>query len=126
MRLSQKIDIAMVIFPTCESDFPGGSDGKGSAYNARDLGLIPPWGNQESDMTERLHLQVRKLKLGLRDIYLANCQSGHRSSGTEICLSACLSDYIFYTLSILLHCVVRNALPNLSSQRLRHQIRHII
>ena len=25
-------------------DFPGGSDGKASAYNAGDLGLIPGWG----------------------------------------------------------------------------------
>ena len=26
---------------TCSGDFPGGSDGKVSAYNARDLGPIP-------------------------------------------------------------------------------------
>ena len=62
--------------------FPGGSDGKESACNAADLGLIPglgrspeegkgyplvfwpgelhglysPWGHKESDMTERLSL----------------------------------------------------------------------
>ena len=61
-------------------DSPGGSDGKASAYNAGDLGLIPGWGRSpgegngnplqysclenpmdtvhrvtESDMTERLH-----------------------------------------------------------------------
>ena len=66
-------------------DFPGGSDGKVSAYNAEDLGSIPgsgrspgegngnplqysclenskdgvacysPWGRKESDTTERLH-----------------------------------------------------------------------
>ena len=59
-------------------DFPGGSDGKVSAYNVGDLGSIPglgrppgegngnplqysclegysPWGHQESDMTEQLH-----------------------------------------------------------------------
>ena len=63
--------------------FPGSSDGKASAYNAGDLGLIPgsgrspgegngnplqslawkipwmeeysPWGRKESDMTEQLH-----------------------------------------------------------------------
>ena len=29
-------------FPS--KDFPGGSDGKASAYNAGDLGLIPGWG----------------------------------------------------------------------------------
>ena len=66
------------------SDFPGGSDGKASAYNVGDLGLIPGWGRssgegngnplqpgkshgrrslvgysawgcKKSDMTERLH-----------------------------------------------------------------------
>ena len=26
------------------TDFPGGSDGKASAYNAGDPGLIPVWG----------------------------------------------------------------------------------
>ena len=37
-------------------DFPGGSDGKASAYNARDLwGPKSPWGREESHMTERLH-----------------------------------------------------------------------
>ena len=65
-------------------DFPGGSGGKVSVYNAEDLGSIPgsgrspgegsgnplhysclensmdlvgysPWGHKESDMTERLH-----------------------------------------------------------------------
>jgi len=65
-------------------DFPGGSDGKASVYNAGDLGSIPewgrfpgegngntlqysclensmdggswcPWGHKESDTTERLH-----------------------------------------------------------------------
>ena len=65
-------------------DFPGGSDGKASVYNAGDLGSIPgsgrfpgegngnpiqysclenpmdggawcPWGHKESDMTKRLH-----------------------------------------------------------------------
>ena len=65
-------------------DFPGGSDGKASAYNVGDLGSIPgsgrspgegngnplqysclenqaptrllhPWGRKESDMTEGLH-----------------------------------------------------------------------
>ena len=64
-------------------DFPGGSDGKESAFNAGDLGLIPglgrspgegtpvflpgefhgqgslavysPWGCEQSDTTERLH-----------------------------------------------------------------------
>ena len=65
-------------------DFPGGSDGKASVYNAGDLDSIPgsgrfpgegndnplqysclenpvdggtwcPWGCKESDMTERLH-----------------------------------------------------------------------
>ena len=28
----------------CLTGFPGGSDGKGSACNAGDLGLIPGWG----------------------------------------------------------------------------------
>ena len=66
------------------SDFPGGSDGKASVYNAGDPGSIPgwgrvpgegngnplqysclenpmdgvawcPWGHKESDMIERLH-----------------------------------------------------------------------
>ena len=65
-------------------DFPGGSDGKASVYNAGDLGSIPrsgripgegngnplqssclenptdggawcPWGHKESDTTEQLH-----------------------------------------------------------------------
>ena len=86
--------------PTCDShlinlfglgwncfhlDFPGGSDGKVSAYNAGDPGSIPgsgispgegngnplqshgwrslvgycPWGHKESDMTERLPFTLR-------------------------------------------------------------------
>ena len=66
----------------CNEDFPGGSDGKASAYNAGDLGSIPGWGRpsgggngnplrysclenpmnggvwggKESDTTERLHV----------------------------------------------------------------------
>ena len=68
-------------------NFPGGSDGKASAYNAGDLDLIPglgrspgegngnpllpgkshgwrsllgdsPWGHKELDMTEQLHLSA--------------------------------------------------------------------
>ena len=68
-------------------DFPGGSDGKASVYNAGDLGSIPgsgrfpgegngnplqdsclenpmdggawcPWGHKESDTTERLHFHL--------------------------------------------------------------------
>ena len=57
-------------------DFPGGSDGKASVYNAGDLGSIPglgrcpgegkgssilawriPWGHKELDTTEQLHLK---------------------------------------------------------------------
>ena len=30
-------------------DFPGGSDGKVSAYNAGDLGLIPGWGRSPGE-----------------------------------------------------------------------------
>ena len=30
-------------------DFPGGSDGKASAYNAGDLGLIPGWGRSSGE-----------------------------------------------------------------------------
>ena len=69
-------------------DFPGGSDGKASVYNAGDLGSIPgsgrfpgegngnplqysclenptdggawcPWGRKESDTTEQLHFTLR-------------------------------------------------------------------
>ena len=68
-------------------DFPGGSDGKESACNGGDLGLIPglggghgnpcqysclenphgqkslagpsPWGCKESDMTEQLSIRIR-------------------------------------------------------------------
>ena len=36
-------------------DFPGGSDGKASAYNVGDLGSVWPWGHKESDTIERLH-----------------------------------------------------------------------
>ena len=32
-----------------EYDFPGGSDGKASAYNAVDLGLIPGWGRSSGE-----------------------------------------------------------------------------
>ena len=68
-------------------NFPGGSDGKASAYNAGDLDSIPgsgrspgegngnpllpgkshgwrsllgysPWGHKELDMTEQLHLSA--------------------------------------------------------------------
>ena len=31
------------------SDFPGGSDGKASAYNVGDLGLIPGWGRSSGE-----------------------------------------------------------------------------
>ena len=31
------------------SDFPGGSDGKASAYNAGDLGSIPGWGRSSGE-----------------------------------------------------------------------------
>ena len=34
---------------TSLSDFPGGSDGKGSAYNAGDLGLIPGSGRSPGE-----------------------------------------------------------------------------
>ena len=70
--------------------FPGGSDGKESACNARDLGLIPgpgrspgegngypgefhrqrslvgysPWGREESDTTERLHFHFSLSGIG--------------------------------------------------------------
>ena len=54
--------------------FPGGSDSKGSAYNAGDLGSTPgsgrspgegngynPWSHKESDMTEQVtHTQRRQ------------------------------------------------------------------
>ena len=69
-------------------DFPGGSDGKASVYNAGDLGSIPgsgrfpgegngnplqyfclenlmdrgawhPWGCKESDMTKQLHFHFQ-------------------------------------------------------------------
>ena len=64
--------------------FPGGSEGKASARNAGDLGLIPglgrspgegknyllqysglysPWGRKESDTTERLSLHFTQKKL---------------------------------------------------------------
>ena len=70
-------------------DFPGGSDGKVSIYNAGDLGSIPglgrfpgegngnplqysclenpmdggawcPWGPKESDTTEQLHVHIKE------------------------------------------------------------------
>ena len=70
--------------------FPGSSDGKASAYNAGDLGLIPwrrkwqptpvfmpgkahgprslvgysPWGRKELDMTERLHFHYCIIEQG--------------------------------------------------------------
>ena len=65
-------------------DFPGGSDGKASVYNAGDLGSIPgsgrsagerngihsstiawkiPWGRKESDTTERVHFPFLSLPL---------------------------------------------------------------
>ena len=31
------------------TDFPGGSDGKASAYNAGDLGSIPGWGRSPGE-----------------------------------------------------------------------------
>ena len=71
------------------TDFPSGSDGKASVYNARDLGLIPglgrspgegkgyplqypgefhglysPWGCKESDTTKQLSLSLFSLKIG--------------------------------------------------------------
>ena len=71
-----RFDIALL--PMSFLDFPDGSDGKASAYNMGDPGLIPgegngnpllpgkshgqrslvgysPWGSKESDPTERLH-----------------------------------------------------------------------
>ena len=75
-------------------DFPGGSDGKASAYNMGDLGWedplekemathsntlawkIPwteepgsyiPWGCKELDMTERLHFHFMFLQIVIRD-----------------------------------------------------------
>ena len=32
------------------ADFPGGSDGKASVYNAGDLGSIPGWGRSSGEM----------------------------------------------------------------------------
>ena len=67
---SQQVEAQTLYFMTCQ-DFPGGSDGKLSVYNARDLGSIHsstlelkipwteelgagycPWGRKESGMTE--------------------------------------------------------------------------
>ena len=66
-----------------KADFPGGSDGKASVYDAGDPALIPglgrstpvllpgkshgqrslvgcsPWGCKESDTTEQLHVHVQ-------------------------------------------------------------------
>ena len=73
-------------------DFPGGSNGKASVYNAGDLGSIPglrrffgegngsplqysclgnpmdgrawcPWSHKESDTTERLHFSLSQLNM---------------------------------------------------------------
>ena len=36
-------------FSTSFEDFPGGSDGKASVYNAGDLGSIPGWGRSPGE-----------------------------------------------------------------------------
>ena len=36
-------------FDASQSDFPGGSDGKASAYNVGDPGLIPGWGRSSGE-----------------------------------------------------------------------------
>ena len=49
-----------VKFEYCE-DFPGGSDGKASAYNAGDLGSIPGSGPLEKEMAT--HSSTRAWKI---------------------------------------------------------------
>ena len=49
MRLS-RIEISALLFSLRKSwDFPGGSDGKASAYNVGDLGSIPGSGRSPGD-----------------------------------------------------------------------------
>ena len=50
-------------------------------------------GHKELDMTERLHLQVRKLELRLRDIYLANCQGTEAQEWRFVSVPASLTIY---------------------------------
>ena len=81
-------DVLLKLKPMVLYDFPGGSDGKPSVYNAGDLGLIPgsgrfhgegngnplqypclenpmdrgawcPWGRKELDTTEQLHFHFQ-------------------------------------------------------------------
>ena len=41
--------LAKLALFTCASDFPGGSDGKASVYNAGDLGSIPGLGRSPGE-----------------------------------------------------------------------------
>ena len=41
--------LVLTLFSSVLTDFPGGSDGKASAYNAGDLGLIPGLGRSPGE-----------------------------------------------------------------------------
>ena len=43
------INLKLILICMTTSDFPGGSDGKASAYNARDLGSIPGSGRSPGE-----------------------------------------------------------------------------
>ena len=47
--LSSSTDLYFSIVPILYQDFPGGSDGKASAYNTEDPGLIPGLGRSSGE-----------------------------------------------------------------------------
>ena len=47
---------AMIYRNLCNKDFPGGSDGKASAYDAGNLGSIPGWGRSQNVLSEIIPL----------------------------------------------------------------------
>ena len=63
-------------------DFPGGSGGKASAYNAGDLGLIPGSGRSPGEGNGN-PLQYSCLENPMdRGAWLATCPWGHKESDT--------------------------------------------
>ena len=65
-----------------KSGFPGGLDGKQSAYNAGDLGLIPGWGRSPGEGNGYL-LQYSCLENPIdRETWVGYSPWGRKGSGT--------------------------------------------
>ena len=53
----------MTFFPMLTQNFPGGSDGEASAYNARDLGSIPGSGRDLLEKEMATHSSILAWKI---------------------------------------------------------------